>query len=133
MSRGGNGVPKGPNIQGAVESLLQRKLPGSRATMQDIELALTEAAAAVLAATEERDHWRANFGIVQTEMVMLASVLLKRLGKDGKLVVNADEFRRVAETHQLVTSNPEPGIRIYQLQEKPKGAERKAPKVVLNG
>ena len=112
----------GPDVRGTVEHLIGR-IPGSRATQGDIMQALTQAAAAVADAQAERDHWRAVAGIAQTEMVMLASVILK--SDRGRIVVKSEDFQAISNRGlELHTSNPDPGVRVYELKAKAK---------VLNG
>jgi hypothetical protein len=106
------------DIDATIKQLIGAPIPGAKATLADIRHALSTAAAAVADAQAERDHFRAAFGITQTEMVMLASVLLKRLGKDGKLMVRSTEFEKVSQTHELCVENPEPGVRLYTLRRK---------------
>lgn len=113
----------GPDVRGTIQSILGTPVLGARATQEEIVQALAKAAAAVADAHDEVAHWRAAFGIIQTEMVMLASVLLKQRGKGRKLVVKSEDFKRIAETMQLVSTNPEPGVRVYELHKvRPKDA-----------
>lgn len=108
----------GPDTREVLNSLLGRSPAAQLDTLEQVQIALAQAAAAVQDAHDERDHWRKKFGTVQTEMVMLASVLLKRMGRDGKISVKAAEFKEMANQYELVTENPQPGIRMYALRRK---------------
>ena len=123
---------KTPDIRAALHDILGDKIGkaafSEHATPADVSNALAQAAAAVADAHAERDHWRAAYGIVQTEMVMLASVILASRGKDGKLTVSAEAFKRLSPNMQLHVGNPEPGVRVYEMR---KMAKKSDAKVVL--
>ena len=101
----------GPDIRPARNEILRQSL-----RMQDIERSLTEAAAAVLEAHEERDHWRKAFAHIQSEMDVFAKVMMHKRGL-RRVVITEAEFKRVPESLQLMFSNPEPGVRVYELRE----------------
>lgn len=79
--------------------------------------ALTQAAAAVQDAHDERDHWRKMYGMVQQEVLVMASVLLKQKGGVGrKLVIRLSEFQQIAPDMQLHVEVPGNGVRVYSLR-----------------
>jgi hypothetical protein len=108
----------GPDIRPARNEILRQSL-----RMQDIERSLTEAAAAVLDAKQEVEHWRKAFAHIQAEMDVIMKVMMHKRGL-RRVVISEAEFKRVPESLQLMFSNPEPGIRVYELRE---GATKPAP------
>ena len=88
----------------------------TRATDEEIKLALMKANAAILDAEAERDHWRNSFGLVQAELRVFIGIMLKR-NHAKRMTISAEEAQALKRSQELYVSNPEPGVRCYELRE----------------
>ena len=122
---------RGPDVRGTVAALLGRRIPGAQATVEEVQESLAFAAAAVADAHAERDQMRAIYGLLQKEMVVLATIMAKQT-PDRRLVVRYSEYEAIANTHQLRVSNTEDGVRIYSL-ERVANPRKGANSLVLDG
>lgn len=93
-------------------------LPVEKATPEKIEEALVIASVAVLDAHEERDHWRAAYGVIQNEMKFLLATFMRKGCRAGqrKLIVSIKDVQDLDAGWEVHVDNPEPGIRTYMLK-----------------
>jgi hypothetical protein len=89
---------------------------GEQIRQAEIEDALTQAAAAVLDAHAERDHWRKAYAKVSVELRAVVGVVMH--GKrTRRMVITEREFNAIDKNLRIAISNPEPGIRVYEIQD----------------
>src|SRR5471032_657394 len=95
-------------------------LLGEQIITAEIEDALTQAAAAVLDAQVERDHWRKAYAKVSVELRAVVGVVM-HARHTRRMVITEREFNAIDKNLRIAISNPEPGIRVYEIHDTGEG------------
>lgn len=95
-------------------------LLGDQIMHAKIEDALTQAAAAVMDAQAERDHWRKAYAKVSVELRAVLGVVMRRKAV-RRMTITEREFNQVDKNLRIAISNPEPGIRVYEIHDTGEG------------
>lgn len=95
-------------------------LLGEQIHRAEVEDALTQAAAAVLDAHEERDHWRKAYAKVSVELRAVVGVVM-HAKHTRRMVITEREFNQIDKGLRIAISNPEPGIRVYEIHDTGEG------------
>lgn len=89
---------------------------GEQIMMANVEDALTQAAAAVIDAHAERDHWRKAYAKVSTELRAVVGVVMHKK-HTRRMVITEREFNQIDKNLRIAISNPQPGIRVYEIHD----------------
>jgi len=107
---------KGPNVSGAIRSILNRDVPLPAGPMgEQIGRMLAEIAVELQDRIDEAKHWKVISEALRGEIRTLAALIIKQQRLE-RIVVTQKEFEAFPENQELVIEVPEPGVRIYELR-----------------
>jgi hypothetical protein len=95
-------------------------LLGEQIRNAEVEEALRQAAVAVLEAHEERDYWRRGYAKVSVELRAVVGVVM-HARHTRRMVITEREFNQIDKGLRIAISNPEPGIRVYEIHDTGEG------------
>ncbi len=109
--------------QKAVDFINSKGATRMGAIGQEVGKMLAEICVELMDSKNEAQHWKAAFDTIQAEFKVAVGIAIKQQG-GARLVITRQALSEMPPNTELFLDDHEPGVRVYELRERIKGAPK---------